>query len=86
MKLEANKDLSYEICAEYFGGLDLSFAIKMQILKRVEQAYINADDKLSKYISYGQPAIDFLKEVRVFDPRYTAFMSDSVSNYKSIPG
>ncbi|XP_067245545.1 uncharacterized protein [Chanodichthys erythropterus] len=86
MKLEANKDLSYETCAEYFEGLDLSFAIKMQILNRVEQAYINAEDKLSKYISDGQPAISFLKEVRVFDPRHIAFMSDSVSSYESIPG
>lgn len=86
MKLEANKDLSYETCAEYFEGLDLSFAIKMQILNRVEQAYISAEDKLSKYMSDGQPAINFLKEVRVFDPRHTAFMSDSVSSYESIPG
>lgn len=78
MKLEANKELSYETCAQYFEGLDLSFAIKMQILNRVEQAYINAEDKLSKYISDGQPAISFLKEVRVFDPSHIAFMSDSV--------
>lgn len=86
MKLEANKNLSYETCEEYFEGLDLSFAIKMQMLNRVEQAYINAEDKLSKYMSDGQPAINFLKEVRVFDPRHTAFMSDSVSSYESIPG
>lgn len=86
MKLEANKDLSYETCTEYFEGLDLSFAIKMQILNRVEQAYISAEDKLSKYMSDGQPAIHFLKEVRVFDPRHTALMSDSVSSYESIPG
>lgn len=72
--------------AEYFEGLDLSFAIKMQILNRVEQANIRAEDKLSKYMCDGQPDINFLREVRVFDPRHTAFMSDSVSSYESIPG
>lgn len=86
MKLEANKDLRFETCAEYFEGVDLSFAIKMQILNRVEQAYINAEDKLSKYMSDGQPAIHFLKEVRVFDPQHTVFLSASVSSYEAIPG
>lgn len=37
-------------------------------------------------MSEGQPAINFLQEVRVFDPRHTAFMNDSVSTYKYIPG
>ena len=86
MKLEFNKELHFEACAQYFEGLDLSFAIKMQILNRVEQAYSNAEDKLSKYMSDGQPAIEFLKEVRVFDPRHIVFMSDCVASYKSIPG
>lgn len=86
MKLEAHKDLSYDSCVEYFEGVDLSLAIKMQIVNRVAQAYITAEEKLSKYMSDGQPAIHFLKEVRVFDPRHISFMSDSVSTYKSIPG
>lgn len=56
------------------------------ILNTVEQAYNNAEDKLSKCMSDGQPAIHFLQEVRVFDPGHTAFMNDSVYSYKYIPG
>lgn len=37
-------------------------------------------------MSDEQPAIHFLKEERVFDPRYTAFMDSTVSSYKRIPG
>lgn len=48
MKLEADKALNYEACAQYFKGLNRSFVIKMQILNRVEQEYNNAEDKLSK--------------------------------------
>ena len=86
MKLEVNKELHFEACVQYFEGLDLSFTIKMQILNRVEQAFNNAEDKLSKSMADGQPAIEFLKEVRVFDPRHIVFMSDCVASYKSIPG
>ena len=37
-------------------------------------------------MSDGQPAIEFLQEVRVFDPRHIAFLDDSVESYKAIPG
>lgn len=84
--LAANKELQYEACAQYFKELDLPFATKTQILHTVGQAYSNAEDKLDKYMSDGQPAIRFLEEVRVFDPRNIAFMNDSVSSYKAIPG
>ncbi|KAL7394851.1 hypothetical protein ABVT39_005418 [Epinephelus coioides] len=77
--LAANKELQYEACA-------LPFATKTQILHTVDQAYSNAEDKLTKYMSDGQPGIHFLKEVRVFDPRNIAFMNDRVSSYKAIPG
>lgn len=86
MNFAANKELQYEACAQHFEGLDLSFDIKTQILNTVEEAYNNAEEKLNKYMSDGQPAINFLQEVRVFDPRHIAFMNDSVSSYKHIPG
>lgn len=86
MNFVANAELNYEVCAQYFEGLDLTFAIKTHTLNRVEEAYKLAEDKLSKYMSDGQPGIHFLKEVRVFDPRHIAFMDDSVSSYKYIPG
>lgn len=36
-------------------------------------------------MSDEQPAFRFLKEVRVFDPRHTAFVDSAVSSYKHIP-
>lgn len=52
----------------------------------MQQAYNNAGEKLCRYMSDEQPTICFLKEVRVFDPRHTAFMDSTVSSYKHIPG
>lgn len=86
MKFAASKQLQDEACAEHFKGLDVSFAIKTHILNIMEQAYNNAEEKLTKYMSDGQPAINLLQEVRVFDPHHTPFMNDSASIYKDIPG
>ncbi|KAL0185277.1 hypothetical protein M9458_020974, partial [Cirrhinus mrigala] len=70
----------------HFEGLDVHHATKTHILNLVHLAYSNAEEKLTKYMSEGQPAINFLREVRVFDPRYISFMEDSVSGYTHIPG
>lgn len=86
MNFTANKELQYESCAEHFEGLDVHHAAKTHILNLVHLAYSNAEEKLTKYMSEGQPAINFLREVRVFDPRYISFMEDSVSGYTHIPG
>lgn len=82
----ANKKLQYEASAEYFEGFDLPHTTKTQILSTVGQAYENAEEKLTKYMSHGQPAVEFLQEVRVFDPHHIAFLDDSVASYKAIPG
>ncbi|CAL8383088.1 unnamed protein product [Arctogadus glacialis] len=37
-------------------------------------------------MSHGQPAIEFLQEVRVYDPRHITFLDDSVASYKAFPG
>lgn len=58
---------------------------KTEILRTVGQAYDNAEEKLTKYMSDGQPAIGFLQQVRVFDPRHLAILDDSVASYKAIP-
>ncbi|RXN13033.1 CGG triplet repeat-binding 1 [Labeo rohita] len=86
MNFTANKELQYESCAEHFEGLDVHHATKTHILNLVHLAYSNAEEKLTKYMSEGQPAINFLREVRVFDPRYISFMENSVSGYTHIPG
>ncbi|RXN03368.1 CGG triplet repeat-binding 1 [Labeo rohita] len=83
MNFTANKELQYESCAEHFEGLDVHHVTKTHILNLVHLAYSNAEEKLTKYMSEGQPAINFLREVRVFDPRYISF---SVSGYTHIPG
>ncbi|XP_061582006.1 uncharacterized protein LOC133447348 [Cololabis saira] len=84
--IAANKELQHEICAEYFEEFDLQHCTKTEILGTVGEAYVDAEEKLTKYMSDGQPAIEFLKEVRVFDPRHIAFLEDSVESYKAIPG
>ncbi|XP_017279625.1 uncharacterized protein LOC108240571 [Kryptolebias marmoratus] len=86
MNFDANKTLQYEACAQYFVDHDLPLGTKREILNTVEQAYNNAEDKLAKYMSHGQPGINFFKEVRVFNPRHIAFMSSTVSSYTAIPG
>ncbi|XP_017281833.1 uncharacterized protein LOC108241875 [Kryptolebias marmoratus] len=86
MNFDASKTLQYEACAQYFVDHDLPLGTKKEILNAVEQAYNNAEDKLAKYMSHGQPGINVFKEVRVFDPRHLAFMSSTVSSYTAIPG
>lgn len=82
----ATKGQQYEACAEYFKGCNLAYTTKTQILSTVSEAYEYAEEKLSKYMSHGQPAIEFYKEVRVFDPCYIALLDHSISSYKAIPG
>lgn len=86
LRVAAKKEPQYEACAEYFKGFDLPHTTKRQILSTVGQAYENAEEKLTKYMSHGQPATEFLHEVRVFDPCHIAFLDDSVASYKPIPG
>ncbi|KAJ4946268.1 hypothetical protein JOQ06_023936 [Pogonophryne albipinna] len=63
----ANKEMQYEVCDEYFKEFDLPRRTKTEILRTVGEAYVS-EEKLTKYMSDGQPAIEFLQEVRVFDP------------------
>lgn len=70
---------------EHFEGFKLSYTTKTQILS-VSQANEYAEEKLTKSKSHGQPAIEFLKELRMFDPRYKALVDQSFSSYKAIPG
>ncbi|KAJ4939864.1 hypothetical protein JOQ06_029300 [Pogonophryne albipinna] len=41
---------------------DLPRRTKTEILRTVGEAYVNAEEKLTKYMSDGQPAIEFLQE------------------------
>lgn len=65
---------------------DIPCAVKTKILSTVEEAYSKAEKKHHGKLSDGQPALEFLQEVRVFDPRHIAFTDDRVSSYKAIPG
>ncbi|KAI4799929.1 hypothetical protein KUCAC02_016467 [Chaenocephalus aceratus] len=53
----ANKEMQYEVCDEYFKEFDLPRRMKTEILRTVGEAYVNAEEKLTKYMSDGQPVI-----------------------------
>lgn len=86
MNFVANKELCDEVCSQYFSQILLPLELKTKVLNQVRAAFSYADEKLSKYMQHGQPGIEFLKEVRIFEPRCLAFMDDSPNSYKAIPG
>ena len=61
---------------------------QQNVLKRqFESAFKQAKAKLQKYIvAGGQPASDFLKEVKVLEPRNIVSSSKFHSSYSNIPG
>lgn len=86
MNFITNKELCDEVCSQYFSQTLLSHELKAKVINQVQAAFSYAEEKLIKYMEHGQPAIEFLKEVHIFEPRCLAFMSDSPSSYKAIPG
>ncbi|KAL1269193.1 hypothetical protein QQF64_031482, partial [Cirrhinus molitorella] len=86
MNFVANKELSYEVCSQYFSQFQMPHELQTKVLHQVEAAFTYAEEKLMKYMQHGQPGIEFLKEVRIFDPRCLAFMNGDPNSYKAIPG
>lgn len=68
MNFVANKELCDEVCSQYFLHILLPHDLKTKVLNQVRAAFSYADGKLSKYMQHGQPGIEFLKEVRIFEP------------------
>jgi hypothetical protein len=84
--------LGYESYRNFFdneAGDDMVFAEKRRLLEMFNKAMEQAHDKLHKYTDLsgdGQPAIKFLKAVRIFNPKRTPLMSHSLEDYSDIPG
>lgn len=68
MNFVANKELCDEVCSQYFSHILLLHELKTKVLNQVRAAFSYADEKLSKYMQHGQPGIEFLKVVRIFEP------------------
>jgi hypothetical protein len=67
--------------------LDLEIDEQDVLERQFESAFKQAEAKLQKYIvDGGQPVSDFLKEVRVLDPRNIVSSSKRHSSYSNIPG
>ena len=79
-----DKDLDY--CFE--GDLNFTSKEKRAMLTQFNSAFTAAQDKLHKYvIEGGQPAADFLKQVRMIDPRnLTGTISEGFGSMNIIPG
>ena len=82
----ANKELKVDACDRFFAPMvNLPYAKKQETLAIFEQAYQLAEDKLSKYMNGAQPAMQFLKDCRVFNPRCIILFSED-EDLSSIPG
>lgn len=80
----ANKELKVESCDHFFGPY-VPYDRKKTTLAIFEQAYQLAEEKLSKYMDGAQPAKQFLKECRVFNPSCVVLFSKR-EDLSSIPG
>ena len=90
---ETNMALPLEAINHFFTecpeGDEMTFQKKRAIKEIFMEAMENASEKLLKYLDLGaggQPAINFLKEVRVFDPNSAPRMSQNLADYDHIPG
>jgi hAT family C-terminal dimerisation region len=68
---------------------NLTLERRTENLQHFKSAFQGAADKLHKYVSEspgGQPAIKFLKAVRIFDPARVCVIRHHADDYKIIPG
>ena len=86
LDLQAFRFLAVEDCTE-LDEAALDDDHKDVIVECFRKAFVSAEAKVAKYLTTdGQPAADFLKEVRVFDPVATPRMSRNACDYVNIPG
>lgn len=64
---------------------DLLYATKLKVIDQVKEAHEAAREKLEKYLGDGQPGLDFLKQVRIFNPSRLSVMSKGIADYAAIP-
>lgn len=84
-----NSMLAYESMNDHFDtddGDELTFATKSRIVEMVQEESNNVLEKLSKYMGEGQPGIEFLKQVRLFNPAKITLMPREQCLYTALPG
>ena len=76
------KDLTF-----YFDGLKLTKSEKSELASLFQSAFVKAHDKLSQYIvDGGQPASEFLEQIRVLNPKNLVGLDFNFDSIDSIPG
>ena len=85
--LEQNTHLSEEHLDFCFEGDDFSCEERNELVLLANSAFTAAHEKLQKYVVAGsQPALKFLEQVRVFDPRNLVTSDTAFDAIDSIPG
>uniref|UniRef100_H3AKS8 DUF659 domain-containing protein n=1 Tax=Latimeria chalumnae TaxID=7897 RepID=H3AKS8_LATCH len=51
-----------------------------------KEAFHEASEKLDKYLSFGQPGLNFLKACRLFDPHRVYILPENCEYFQAIPG
>ena len=85
--LEGHQMITVDECGRYVESKPLDDFEKEDLCSLFKEAYSKATEKLRKYLSTdGQPAANFLEQVRIFNPAAVVRMPRQVSHYKHIPG
>lgn len=86
VSLEGNCRLSSDACDEFFQDRGVTVVQRQQIITELEEACGTTLGKLQKYLADGQPGIDFLKAVRVFNPTKLCLLSEDRKSFEAIIG
>lgn len=86
ISLESNRQFSLEACCEFFEGYKLKMQQQTEIVTQLETACQAALEKLQKYLTEGQPGINFLKAVRVFNPAKLFTLSQAKNDFEALSG
>lgn len=86
--LSSNSSLTQDdLCHCFQAPFKFSSWEKQDLVQLVNEAFINAHDKLKKYLIDGaQPANKFLDEVRILDPRNLVQLHHDLESVDNIPG
>ena len=87
---ETHKQLTLQSCNDIFAKVpdvdNMTIAQRLECIQTFKQAFDDAGDKLQKYLTDGQPGIEFLKAVRIFNPCKVYLLPPEKGLYVAIPG
>ena len=85
--LETNCQLAAGSCKEFFSvAAKITVETRAAILHQFEEAFSLVAQKLDKYMTEGQPGINFVKACRIFKLQNTDLLSRHKEDYSAIPG